>query len=192
MDYKDKLSNLYSILKENFSEDIVYTKEKDYLYLECKGIETPNHSNLTLNIKMKYSDLMLNEMCWGYSAGESADNHYVLRSDTLASIEKSLKDIIGTEKFNKKYLDTLPKNEATNQIQLKVINEITSLNLNHWQIHNEVLIPNSGMIQENFILTTDILNNYDTIKMLELKQLLNNEQAYHEIMRVKEVLKRLL
>jgi len=208
MDYKNKLSNLYSILKDNFSDDITYRKEKDYLYLECKGIDTPKHKNLTLNLKIKYNDLMLNEMAWAYSAGAVADDHYVLRSDTLASIEKSLRDVINTEKFNSVYLDSLPKNEASkdeaikeakNQIYLKVINEIQSLGLGLWRVefmnsfNDYLLVPaTKGMLKEGFNLTVDVLNTYDMIKMLELKQALNNPQAYHEIQRVKDVLKRLL
>lgn len=208
MDYKDKLSNLYLILKENFSEDISYKKEKEYLFLECKGINTPNRKNLTLNLKIKYNDLMLNEMVWSYSAGQVADDHYVLRKDTLESIEQSLKDIVDTEKFNPNYLNSLSKNEkdndlilqeAKNELYNKVFNEIESLNLYLWKVvfNNSIndydLIPSDEIINKDELnLTIDVLNNYNAINMIELKNKLNHVQAFHEIERVKDVLKRLL
>jgi hypothetical protein len=212
MDYKERISNLYLILKENFSDDITYTKEKDFLYLECKGVETPKHKDLTLKLKIKYDDLMLNEMAWAYSAGQTADDHYVLRKDTMESIEQALKTIVDREMFNQDYLETLPTNEeakeeakeeaiteARNTVYLKVINEIDSLRLGHWKVefmnsdNDYLLVPvEKGMLSEKFRLTVDKLKDFDTIKMLELKHKLNHAQAYHEITRVKDVLKRLL
>lgn len=211
MDFKTKISNIYSILKENFSADIKYTKEKEYVYLECKGIETPYHTDLTLKLRIKYDDLMVNEMMWGYSAGAVADDHYVLRKDTLESIEKALRDVIDTEKFSDDYLNTLPKNEkrekereeeaiqeAKNTRYLQMLNEIQNLQLGYWRVeflnsnNDYLLIPiEKGMLKESFNLTVDVLNGYDALKMLELKQAINNDQAYHEILRVKDVLKRI-
>jgi len=208
MDYKERLSEIYAILKETFSDDITYTKEKDYLYLECKGVKTPNHNNLTLKLKIKYDDLMLNEMQWAYSAGQVADDHYVLRSDRLDSIRQSLIDVVDNEMFSVGYLDSLPANEQTeeskieearNTIYLKVINEIQNLGLSRWRVefmngeNDYLLIPSEkGMLKDSFNLTVDRLNGYDAIKMLELKQALGGGHAYNEILRVKDVLKRLL
>lgn len=210
MDYKERLSNLYLILKENFSDDITYTKEKEFLYLECKGVKTPKHKDLTLKLKIKYDDLMLNEMAWAYSAGQTADDHYVLRKDTMDSIEQALKTIVDREMFNQEYLETLPTNEneetkeeaiteARNTVYLQVINEIGNLRLGHWRVefmnsdNDYLLIPvEKGMLNEEYKLTVDKLKDFDMLKMLELKQKLNHEQAYHEITRVKDVLKRLL
>jgi len=210
MDYKKRLTDLYLILKENFSEDITYTKEKDFLYLECKGVETPNRKDLTLKLKINYDDMMMNEMAWAYSAGQTNDDHYVLRKDTLKSIEQSLKNVIDKEMFDSEYLDSLPENkvdenspeaiqEARNTQYLKVMNEIDNLGLGHWKLefmnsdNDYLLVPvEKGMLSEKFNLTVDKLKDYDTIKMLELKQKLQHSQAYHEITRVKDVLKRLL
>jgi len=208
MDYKERLSDIYKILKETFSDDVTYTKEKDYLYLECKGVKMPNHDNLTLKLKIKYDDLMLNEMQWAYSAGQVADDHYVLRTDRLDSIRQSLMDVVDKEMFSKEYLNSLPANEqseeekfleARNTVYLQVVNEIQNLNLNRWRVefmdgnNDYILIPSEkGILKESFNLTVDRLNGYDAIKMLELKKVLGDGQAYHEILRVKDVLKRLL
>ena len=208
MDYKERLSEIHAILKETFSDDITYTKEKDYLYLECKGVKSPNHNNLTLKLKIKYDDLMLNEMQWAYSAGQVADDHYVLRSDRLDSIRQSLIDVVDNEMFSAGYLNSLPTNEKTeeekiqearNTVYLQVVNEIQNLGLSRWKVefmnsnNDYILIPSEkGILKETFNLTIDVLNEYDPIKMLELKQVLGDGHAYHEVLRIKDVLKRLL
>ena len=147
---------------------------------------------------------MLNEMMWSYSAGESAEDHYVLRKDTLDSISQSLQDVIGKEMFNSEYLNTLENREETieearNTLYLKVINEIQNLGLGKWAVHfmssenDYLLLPTEkGTLKESFKLTIDKLNNYDSLKMLELKQEINNDQSYSEVLRIKDVLKRLL
>lgn len=197
MDYKVKLNKLHSIL-ESFSDQITYTKEKDFFILECSNVNSKNHKDLTLKLKINYSDMMLNEMAWGYSADFGAtENKYITRKDALDTIAQSIAQILDKEMFDSESLKSLPTNEAKNNVYMNVLNEIESLGLSKWRVEfmmpeNDYLLLPIGPNLGDYKLTIEKMRDFDALKMLELKQALKDDLAFHEALRIQDVLKRLL
>lgn len=188
MDYKEKINNLYHIIKENFTSEIEYIKNKDFFIIECKNVSTKNREELKLKIKIDYNSFMTNEMNWSYCTSIDNDS-YITRKDTLETLSETISNILEKEMFEKNYLETLPLkkiNESNSAIDTIKLREIDTLNLTYWKVDavNECINFN------NHTFNVPELLNINTLKLLEFKNFLNNDQAYHEFNRIIEILKK--